>query len=352
MKNGSSTTIEYAFSQIDQDSKSIIDGIADLEYKAKANKALRKLYEESSKNSDGKKNKSGHKDLDLKELMNGYKNFLSSQGLALLTISDYAMEAERFLSHLAGKNIYIFMVSQANVEEYLSTARKERKLSINSYSKVVISLKRFLQFLKERDIIEIDAAKIKTPKKVKPIKEVLNREDVKRIKNYLKSRKEKFVGENIRDSVSLALMLRCGLRKSEIINLDWEDIDLNSNRIMVKDSKGGKSRSLYFKGSLKKVLKKYQKCLKIYRGAVIRGKCRRRISKASLENLVSRIFIEAKIYRKGLSIHSLRHYYADRLRRKKVDLQTISILLGHSRIDTTEVYLHVSEEDLKKAATI
>ena len=134
--------------------------------------------------------------------------------------------------------------------------------------------------------------------------------------------------------------------------IKWEHIDLNSNRIMVKDSKGGKSRAVYFKGSLKKVLKKYQKCFGFYKGAVIRGKCRRRITRASLQNLIRRVFVEAKIDRKGLSIHSLRHYYADRLRRKKVDLQTISILLGHSRIDTTEIYLHVSEEDLKKAAIV
>jgi len=352
MKKESTSTIELVYSGIDQDSKDKIDGIEDLEYKAKANKVLRKLYEESTKNSEGKKNKRGHKDIDLKELVKGYKNFLSSEGKAHLTISDYAMEAERFLSYLAAKYIHIYTVSQTNVEEYLSAVRKKRKLSINSYSKVVISLRRFLQFLRSREIVEVDTTKIKTPKKVKLVKEVLNREDVDRFKNYFKSREEKFVGENIRDKVILVLGLRCGLRRSEIINLDWEDIDFSNNRIVVVASKGGKSRPVYFKGNLKKALIKYRKCFGIYKGAAIRGKCRKRITKASLQNLIRRVFKEAKIYRKGLSIHSLRHYCADRLRRKGVDLQTISIFLGHSRIDTTEVYLHSSEEDLKKAATI
>ena len=352
MKKESTSTIELVISGMDQDSKNIIDGIEDLEYKAKANKILRKLYEEITKNSEGKKNKRGHKDIDSKELVKGYKNFLSSEGKALLTICDYAMEAERFISHLAVNYIHIFTVSQTNVEEYLSTVREKRKLSNNSYSKVVISLKRFLQFLKAREIVEVDTTKIKTPKKVKPVIEVLNREDVKRLKNYLKSREEKFVGENIRDSITFVLGLRCGLRRGEIINLDWEDIDFTNNRIMIRVSKGGKSRPVYFKGSFKKALIKYRKCFGIYKGAVIRGKCRKRITKASLQNLIRRVFKEAKIYRKGLSIHSLRHYCADRLRRKGVDLQTISIFLGHSRIGTTEVYLHSSEEDLKKAAIV
>lgn len=352
MKKESTSTIKLVYSRIDRDSKDIIDGIEDLEYKAKANKALRKLYEESTKNSEGKKNKRSHKDIDLKELVKGYKNFLSSEGKAHLTICDYAMEAERFLSHLAAKYIHISMVSQINVEEYLSTVREKRKLCKNSYSKVVISIKRFLQFLRSREIVEVDTTKIKTPKKVKPVKEVLNREDVKRLKNYFKSREEKFAGENIRDSITFVLGLYCGLRRSEIINLNWEDIDFTNNRIMIRASKGGKSRPVYFKGSLKKALIKYRKCLGIYKGAVIRGKYRKRITKTSLQNLVRRVFKEAKIYRKGLSIHSLRHYCADRLRRKGIDLQTISILLGHSRVETTEVYLHSSEEDLKKAATI
>ncbi len=352
MKKGSVSTIELARSKIDQDSKDILDGIEDLEYKAKANKALRKLYEESTRNSEGKKNKSGHKDLDLKELAKDYKNFLSSGGNAPLTVSDYAMEAERFLSHLAGKYIHVYMVSQANVEEYLSTAREKRKLSNNSYSKVMISIKRFLSFLKTRKIVDIDTTKIKTPKKVKPVKEVLNREDIKKLKNYFKSREEKFEGENARDIITFGLGLYCGLRKSESISLDWEDIDFRSKKINIRASKGGKSRVVYFNGNLKKVLKKYRKCFGFYNGAVIRGKCGRRISKASLQDLIRRIYEEAKIYRKGLCIHSMRHYYADRLRRKGIDLQAISVLLGHSRIDTTEIYFHVSEEDLKKAAIV
>jgi len=59
--------------------------------------------------------------------------------------------------------------------------------------------------------------------------------------------------------------------------------------------------------------------------------------------------IEMKIYRKNLTLHSLRHTYAKRLRRKGIDLPTISKLLGHSRLDTTDIYLHVNKDDFKMA---
>ena len=56
------------------------------------------------------------------------------------------------------------------------------------------------------------------------------------------------------------------------------------------------------------------------------------------------------IYRQGLTIHTLRHTYAENLRKKKVDLKVIKTLLGHSSLATTDRYLHVSSADLKQAA--
>jgi len=71
------------------------------------------------------------------------------------------------------------------------------------------------------------------------------------------------------------------------------------------------------------------------------------MAKCSLQNIISRIFKESKIYRKNLTLHSLRHTYAERLRRKGVDLPTINKILGHSRLDNTDIYLHLNKDDFK-----
>lgn len=61
------------------------------------------------------------------------------------------------------------------------------------------------------------------------------------------------------------------------------------------------------------------------------------------------MYKESGIYRKNLTIHSLRHTYAERLRRKGIDVATISKLMGHSSLETTAIYLHSNKEDFKRA---
>ncbi len=106
---------------------------------------------------------------------------------------------------------------------------------------------------------------------------------------------------------------------------------------------------VYFNGNLGKLLYSYMISSGKYIGALIRGSHGRRITKCALHNIISKIYRESKTYRKNLILHSLRHTYAERLRRKGVDLPTISKLLGHSRLDTTDIYLHVNKDDFKMA---
>ena len=68
-----------------------------------------------------------------------------------------------------------------------------------------------------------------------------------------------------------------------------------------------------------------------------------------MQRIIRRMYVDSGIYRDGLTIHSLRHGYAENLRKKGVDLKVIKTLLGHSSLATTDRYLHVSSGDLKKA---
>ena len=68
-----------------------------------------------------------------------------------------------------------------------------------------------------------------------------------------------------------------------------------------------------------------------------------------MHRIIRRMYVESGIYRGGLTIHSLRHTYAENLRKNGVDLKVIKTLLGHYGLATTDRYLHVSSEDLKKA---
>ena len=237
----------------------------------------------------------------------------------------------------------------SDVDGYLSLVRS-RNISNNTYAKLINCIRSFLRFLNQREYIKADfASLIKIPSKVESIKEELSDLDIKNIKNYLPARKEKYRNENLRDMIIFSLGIDCGLRRQEFINLNWEDINLKENSINIKNSKGRKNRVVYFNKDLRELLYLYRKLNGKYINALIRGAHGKRITKCSLQNIISRIFKESKTYRKNLTLHSLRHTYAERLRRKGIDLPTISKLLGHSRLDTTDIYLHVNKDDFKMA---
>jgi len=284
--------------------------------------------------------------LDIKK---EYLTHLKSENKAESTIKGYLAEESKLTNYLVKNKVKIEYMSIGDIDTYLSIARS-RNISNNTYAKVVNSIRSFLNFLYSRNYIAKDLSSfIKVPKKINPIKEELSELDITKIKNYLETRKENYKNENLRDLIVFNLGIDCGLRRQEFINLNWEDINFKENSINIKNSKGGKNRVVYFNGNLGKLLYSYRTLNGKYISALIRGAHGRRITKCALQNIISKIYRESKTYRKNLTLHSLRHTYAERLRRKGVDLPTISKLLGHSRLDTTDIYLHVNKDDFKMA---
>jgi len=284
-----------------------------------------------------------------KDVIREYTTHLRSQNKADSTIKDYLNISVKFTSYLKQKRINLESLAMSDIDKYLSLIRS-KNISNNTYAKIINCIRSFLRFLNSREYIDKDfSSLIKIPSKIASIKEYLSDTDIENIKNYLSVRKEKYKNENLRDKIIFNLGINCGLRRQEFINLNWEDINFKESSISIKNSKGRKNRIVYFNKNLGELLYLYRKLSGKYINALIRGVHGKRITKCSLQNIISRIFKESKTYRKNFTLHSLRHTYAERLRRKGVDLPTISKLLGHSRLDTTDIYLHVNKDDFKMA---
>jgi len=284
-----------------------------------------------------------------KDIIKEYSIHLRSQNKADSTIKDYLNISVKFTSYIRKNRISLESLAMIDIDRYLSLARS-RNISNNTYAKIINCIRSFLRFLYGREYVKKDfSSLIKIPSKVASIKEYLSDMDIENIKNYLSRRKEKYKNENLRDRIIFSLGIDCGLRRQEFINLNWEDINFKEGSINIKNSKGRKNRVVYFNSNLRELLYLYRKLNGKYINALIRGAHGKRITKCSLQNIISAIFKESKTYRKNLTLHSLRHTYAERLRRKGVDLPTISKLLGHSRLDTTDIYLHVNKDDFKMA---
>lgn len=289
--------------------------------------------------------------LNHKDISRGYREALEASGNALSTVKDYLSEVKRFIKYLDEKQININLFSAIDLNTYLVKSKSGRNLSPNSYSKLVVVIRSFVAYLYKNGYINEDiASDLKVPRRVDREREYLTDTDIKKITDYLDNREERYKGENLRDKLIFGLGSDCGLRKAEMMKLNWEDINFEDNKIKILCSKGNKDRVVYFNGELKGMLTEYRKNTDAYKGAVVRGSFGKRITSCPMHRIVRRMYIESGIYREGLTIHSLRHSYAESLRKKGVDLKVIKTLLGHSSLATTDRYLHVSSIDLKKAA--
>jgi len=286
---------------------------------------------------------------DTGKVITAYKNYLESQNKANTTINDYSNEAKKFIEYLEKGKKLVDRIVVTDIDHYLSK-RNKCNISNNTYIKIINCIRSFLKFLFLREYIKKDfTSLIKIPRRVETLKEILSDYDIKKIENYLNDRKEKYKNENLRDSLIFYLGVNCGLRRQEFINLNWEDIELDDCSIKIFKSKGGKSRKVYFSNKLKDLLLKYRKVTGNYTSAVIRGSHGKRISICSLQNIITKAYRESRIYRANLTLHSLRHTFADRLRGNGIDIETTRKLMGHSSIETTAIYFHSNQEDLKKA---
>ncbi len=293
-------------------------------------------------------NKKEREKISRKDILNSFSIHLDAEGKKKSTIENYSVEAKRLLEYFKTKEIDLKFLDHHIVEEYLAIQRKIRNLNINAYSKVVVIIRVFIKYLNSKKIIDIEISKIKVPKRVKPIREYLSKQDEEKIKEYINNREERYKNENLRDMIIYYLGVNCGLRKSEILNIKWDNIDLKNSQIRIRKSKGEKDRKIPIGKNLFFLLSKYRKKTKNYKGPVIKGSFGKKINSNSLQNIVRRMFKESGVYRKNLCTHSLRHTFAEKHRKKGTDIATLSKLMEHSSIATTEAYLHVTNDDINK----
>ena len=137
-----------------------------------------------------------------------------------------------------------------------------------------------------------------------------------------------------RDYCILTLFLNCGLRISELIGLNVTDVRGNQLRVL---GKGNKERMLYLN----------EACLS---ALFVTLQNRRRISRAAVHKLVKKHLAAAGLDSTQYSSHKLRHTAATLMLQNGVDVRTLQEVLGHDHLNTTQIYTHVDNEDLRTAA--
>jgi len=174
---------------------------------------------------------------------------------------------------------------------------------------------------------------IEIPKREKKLPVVLSKKEIEKMI---------ILTTNLKHRLVIVLLYSAGLRVSELINLKFEDIDFYRNLIHIKKGKGSKDRITLLSKKTKSFLRDYG----LGQGLIFNSKARK-YSIRAVESIIKKTAKKAGII-KNVTPHILRHSFATHLLENGVDLRIIQKLLGHSRLETTQIYTHVSKALITK----
>ncbi len=270
---------------------------------------------------------------------------LFNDGLSKNTIDAYRRDLNILIKWSAKKTL--LSLSTVHINDFINHLLSEDR-SDKSVARCVSTIKRFYQFAYAAKLISSDpAGLLKSPKIIKSIPLVISEEQV--VKLLETPDLNSILGK--RDRAILELMYASGLRVSELVNLEYGQLNLSAGLVQVV-GKGNKERIIPIGEIAIEYLEVY---IKQSRPVLAKGKwldalfisrIARKMTRQTLWHRIKILAAESGIYA-NLSPHGLRHAFATHLVNHGADLRTVQLLLGHSDLSTTQIYTHVAKKRLK-----
>lgn len=276
-------------------------------------------------------------------LQDAFTDFILSRQAILCspaTVSWYTWTLGKFMDHLAEHDIERpDEITARHVRAYLSQMAEQRLADsyVNNHARAI---RTFCRFLHAEDYSP-DVVQFQMPKIAKKKLPVLSEIELKKVLMACTTK---------RDKALVMFMVDSGVRRAELCALNWGDVDISSGLVRVWKGKGGKDRSVIIGAKTRRALIQYKIHSKVrndnnmplFQTQITDG----RFSFPGLRSTLMRIGKRAGIH---LSAHMLRRTFATFSLRSGMNLAHLSALLGHSNIDTTQIYLHLLDVDLESA---
>jgi len=158
----------------------------------------------------------------------------------------------------------------------------------------------------------------------------------------------RFENHILRDTTLLKMLIYTGARRSEVLSMNWEDIDFGKQIINIRKGKGKKERIIPLHENLSCDLWEYlQTRLPLSNQAIFISDLGNRMSVSNFQTLFRRYLRKTGLEDKGYTIHKCRHSFASLLHQNGVDLLSIKELLGHEDLNSTKIYTHTNVSHLK-----
>ena len=262
---------------------------------------------------------------------------------ALNTISSYKRDLLKFSSFLSKKEVLDFKMIDPDVLNIFVMELRHSNTSGKSIKRYLSSIRVFFNFLIEVGEVQTNPALlIKTPKVERDLPKTIDFDDLKKMMTINSTQYKE-----LRAVLMIELLYSCALRVSELVGINFEDIDMDEGFVKVM-GKGGKARFSPMGQTTIDVLKRYIKqrpnCAT---NALFINQNNTRISTRTVQNVVKKRALQV-----GVSInvhpHMLRHAAATHFLQSSHDLRTVQEFLGHKSIKSTQVYTHLDFLELSK----
>ena len=243
-------------------------------------------------------------------------------------------------------------ITLLDIFEYMNYLSQERKNNNAARSRKCSSLRMFFKYLKNKtQELEVNPAEeLETPKLGKRLPKFLTFEQSKILLHTI----DKYGGEfKKRDYCIITIFLNCGLRLSELVGINLNDIKLDGTLRVI--GKGNKERVVYLNNACKKAIEDYKKVrpndMVKDKNALFISRQNNRISAKTVQLLTSKYLKLAGFGELGYSVHKLRHTAATLMYQYgNTDIRILKEILGHENLGTTEIYTHISNNQIKDAA--
>lgn len=272
------------------------------------------------------------------------------------TLENYKHYLNRFSSwagDITAKQVNLKKIQDYRLYLNRLSDKHGKHLSVKTQNYHIIALRAFLKYLIKNDVETLAPEKIDLAKLPERSVEFLSREELDRLLEAVGNQKV----QELRDAAILETLYSTGLRVSELLSLNRDQVDLKRKEFMVR-GKGRKNRIVFLSTPAAAKIAAYLACRKdnfdplfISHGRsasqdITMGE-KRRLSRVSIENIVRLYARKAGIIKK-VTPHTLRHSFATELLINGADIRSVQEMLGHASITTTQIYTHITNKKLRE----
>ncbi|MBV5137005.1 site-specific tyrosine recombinase XerD [Staphylococcus chromogenes] len=286
----------------------------------------------------------------MQDVVDEYLRFIHiEKGLSENTIAAYRRDLNHYLNYLAAQKISnLDFIDRQIVQQWFGVLHDEGR-STKSIARFTSTIRSFHQFaLREKYAAKDPTVLIETPKYERKLPDVLSIDEI----DLLLTTPEISKNNGYRDRTMLELLYATGIRVSELINIEVEDVNLLMGFVKVF-GKGNKERIIPLGETVIELLKTYienvrpQLLKKQVTHTLFLNMQGKPLTRQGIWKIIKQTGAKAGI-QKRLTPHTLRHSFATHLLENGADLRAVQEMLGHSDISTTQLYTHVSKTQIRK----